>query len=90
MLCFLRKHLKRLLIEKNVIFFTEQLKQGTAQLCSLHDSSYVILSPISIKASTIYSWNTRQDLLKRSLSFKNSILKKIKYFQIKHFIENYK
>ena len=43
----------------------------------------------SIRASTIYSWNSMQNLLMKNLSLKNSTSKKIKYFLTKHFIENY-
>ena len=42
----------------------------------------------SISASTIYSWNFMQNLLKK-LSFKNATSQKIKYFLTKHFIEKY-
>ena len=43
----------------------------------------------SIRASTIYSWNSMQNLLIKNLSLKNSTSKKIKYFLTKHFIEKY-
>ena len=43
----------------------------------------------SIRASTIYSWNSMQSLLIKNLSLKNSTSKKIKYFLTKHFIERY-
>ena len=43
----------------------------------------------SIRASTIYSWNSMQNLLMKHLSLKNSTSKEIKYFLTKHFIEKY-
>ena len=43
----------------------------------------------SIRASTICSWNSIENLLIKNLSFKNSTSKKIKYFLTKHFIEKY-
>ena len=43
----------------------------------------------SIRASTIYSWNSMQNLLIKNLSLKNSTSKKIKYFLTKLFIEKY-
>ena len=43
----------------------------------------------SIRASTIYSWNSMQNLLIKNSSLKNSTPKKIKYFLTKHFIEKY-
>ena len=42
-----------------------------------------------IRASTIYSWNSIENLLIKKLSPKNSTSKKIKYFLTKHFIEKY-
>ena len=43
----------------------------------------------SIRASTIYSWNSMQNLLINSLSLKNSTSKNIKYFLTKYFLEKY-
>ena len=43
----------------------------------------------SIRASTIYSWNSMQNLLIKNLSLKTSTSKNIKYFLTKHFIEKY-
>ena len=43
----------------------------------------------SIRASAICSWNYTQDMLKISLSLKNSTPKSIKYFLTKYFIESY-
>ena len=43
----------------------------------------------SIRASTIYSWKSLQNLLMKSLSLKISTSKKIEYFLTKHFIEKY-
>ena len=43
----------------------------------------------SIWASSIYSWNSIQNLLIKNLSLKNSTSKKIKYFLTKPFIEKY-
>ena len=40
----------------------------------------------SIRASTIYLWNSTQNLLIKNLSLKNSTSKNIKYFFTKHFI----
>ena len=42
----------------------------------------------SKRASTIYSWNSMQNLLIKNLSLKSSTSKKIKYFLTKHFIES--
>ena len=41
----------------------------------------------SIRASTIYSWNSMQNLLLKDLSLKNLTSKKIKYFLTKHVIK---
>ena len=43
----------------------------------------------SIRASTIHSWNSMQNLLIKNLSLKNSTSKKIKYFLTKLFIEKH-
>ena len=43
----------------------------------------------SIRASTICSWNSMQNLLIKNLSLKNSTSKKIKYFLTKYFIEKH-
>ena len=46
-------------------------------------------SRFSIRASTICSWNSMQNLLIKYLSLKSSTSKNIKYFLTKHFIEKY-
>ena len=43
----------------------------------------------SMRASTIYSWNSMQNLLTKHLSLKNTTSEKIKYFLTKGFIEKY-
>ena len=43
----------------------------------------------SIRASTIYLWNSMQNLIIKNLSLKISTSKKINYFLTKHFIEKY-
>ena len=43
----------------------------------------------SIRVSTIYSWNSMQNLLIKTLSLKNSTSKKIKYFLTKRVIEKH-
>ena len=43
----------------------------------------------SIRAGSIYSWNSMQNLLIKNLSLKKPTSKNIKYFLTKHFIQKY-
>ena len=43
----------------------------------------------SIRATTIYLWNSIQNLSIKYVSLRSSTSEKIKYFLTKHFIENY-
>ena len=79
-----RRAPKTVLFAQNLVY--EKLWPDDLNITTFQTQKY---GCSSIRASTIYSWNSLQDLLIKNLSLKNTTGKKIKYFLTKHVIENY-